>query len=650
MTPEEACPVRGLAKARSAVSARRSESRPMLRTRSDGLLNRRRRPSSFLALHVSRSLRSIIKKPGPRFASTLQVLSLAALTGLVIVIFSFPTPGEGEDDAGLAVQASLVRAKVEAIRQRRKDVSESLGKPKPSLKPKRRKKGSKIHPRKLGIIETVRKRFRFDHVKPLTRVERVQVGTFNETRRIGITNIAIYPEKANRFDVPWLLLRRVETRSFEETGYKILYSPMKGKASDGIGHGLTVLNAEVSTALNLGLSYTHRLGIYGSISREQRTAVEDIFGWGVGEVPRRFIQNEVCEVQFISNKRPPQQGTERCPVCRGIREDSALPIHDVVEIPSSLSYGCVSCHSRQQAVIDFMYSHAKNNTLFQMSPTKCDQSPKSPDFTMSYRYFYWKYWDMHGNKSFGSLPSGERKREGQQWAPPITKRGSVHLPENELVIAIHARRGDFLAEKTRRMVSSKVFAAVVRTAMDTVLEVGGVFSEMPVAVIVYSEGRRRKGAFGGLHDRALMDHDFVDTDGQVRDAMWFHRLLVPEGRSTNGNKTHSMREEGMHFPDGVRIEFRISTDLSEALHEMASADIFIGSPSDLSQYAVRVISRSGMQLLPKYMGAMDVCCMASFNERSGSVPRARRLIEFWRMYAMANEASAIRALRESLEK
>lgn len=644
--PEKARPARGLAKARSEVSARPSDSRPMLRTRSDGRLNPRGRLQSHLALRVSRSLRNIIKKSGPRFAYTLQVFSLAALGALAIVIFSFPTPGEGEDDAGLVLQTSAVRAKVEAVRQSRKDVSESVEKPKPSLEPKRRKKRSKIRLRRLGIIATVKKRFRFAHVKPMTRVERVQVGTFKETRRIGITNIAIYPTEVNRFDVPWLLLRRVDTRSFEQTGYKILYSPMKVKASDGIGHGLTVLNAELSTALNLGLSYTHRLGIYGSISREQRTAVEDMFGWGVGEVPRRFIENEVCEVELISNKHPPQKGMERCPVCRAIREDSALPIHEVVEIPSSLSYGCVSCHSRQQAVIDFMHSHAKNNTLFQLSPTKCDQSPKSPDFTLSYRYFYWKYWDTHGNKSFGSLPVAERKVEGQHWTPPISKRGSINLPENELVIAIHARRGDFFAQKRRRMASGKVFAAVVKAAMDTVQEVGGVFSEMPVAVIVYSEGRRRKGTVGELHEMALMDHEFVDTDGQVRDAMWFHRLLVPEGRSTNGNNTHSMREEGMHFPDGVRVEFRISTDLNVALHEMASADIFIGSASDLSQYAVRVISRSGIQLLPKYIGSMGVCCMARFNDRSGAVRSARRLVEFWRMYAMANEASAIRALKE----
>lgn len=645
MTPKKEHHGRGLAKARSEASASPRDWRRMLHTRSDRLLGIRGRLPRRLALRVSRSVRTIIKNSGSRFVYTVQGLSIAGLAILLVIVLSFPAPGESRYDAGFGFRRSVVRERVDAVRRSRQNVSVPVM-PKPSLKPRRRKKAHATYPKRLGIIETVRKKLQHFHVGTTAHVERVEIGTFKEARRIGITNIAIHPAEVNRFEVPWLLLPRVETRSFAESGHRILYSPIKEKASGGIGHGMTVLNAELSTALNLGLSYTHRLGIYGTISQERPTAIEDLFGWGVGEVPRRFIEKEVCIVERITHKQPPETGAERCPVCTAIREDSNVPVRNIVEISASLSYGCVSCHSRQLAVIDFMHAHGKNNTIFQMSPTKCDWCPKSPDFSLSYRFFYWKYWDLHENKTFGSLPSSGRKLEGQQWAPPVTRREPINLSEQELVIAIHARRGDFFKEKKRRMVPGKVFATVVKTAMDVIHKVGGVFSEMPVAVILYSEGRRQTGAIGDMHEQAVMDHEFVDTDAQVREASWFHRQLLPTSRSAPVNKTHTLVEEGGHFPNGLRVEFRISTDVSAALHEMASADVFIGSASDLSQYAVRVVSRGGMQLLPKYIGSMGPCCMGRFDERSGTVRKRKTVEDFWRMYAMANEASAERAWQE----
>lgn len=298
--------------------------------------------------------------------------------------------------------------------------------------------------------------------------------------------------------------------------------------------------------------------------------------------------------------------------------------------------------------MEFISLHGRNNTLYQMSATKCDSCPKSPDFSLSYRYFYWKYWDIHGNNSFGMMPAAGRKLEGQLWTSPVTRRGQINLPEQELVVAIHARRGDFFKEKKRTMISADVFAKVVQTTMEVIHKVGGIFSDMPVVVIVYSEGRRMGKTGGDVHEQASMDHDFVDTDGQVRDALWVHSLLLPASRIAFTNKTHTTSEIGGMFPHGMRVEMRVSTDVRLAVHEMASADVFIGSASDLSQYAVRVISRAGMQLLPRYGGSIGNCCVGRFDGGSGQVGKKSALEQFWRMYAMANGKSAERAWREGV--
>lgn len=633
--------MRGLSKARSEYTSRGSVSR-MTRAQSDAALYRRGGYSPHrLFLRATRSIRKLTPSTARHVVSILQLLSLVALVALLLTIFSYPIPGE-EDSIG-TLRASSVRYQISRMRQERGKMPVT---PKPSVSPKRGRKQTLSQPRKLVALKrsAVKSEVRKDI--PKTHIERTSVGSFKDVRRVGIWNVAILPAEANRFDVPWLLWDRVDTASFARSGYRILFSTLKTRLSDGIGHGMTVLNAELSTALSLGLSYTHRVGIYGSLSRELPEAVENIFGWGVGEVPRRFIEREVCSIEYASRRNPSAVGENRCPLCKAIRNDSVLPIHGIVEIPASFSYGCVSCHSRQTSVQSFLKQHGRNFTLFQMSPEKCDQSPKSPDFKLSYRYFYWKYWDVHADSSIGSLPPVEKKEQGKHWALPFQKRQPLRLRQDELNIAVHARRGDFLFEKQRRMISARAFRNVIKEVVAAVHEVGGVFAKMGITVTVYSEGRRND-IVGHLHDAKLMDHDFVDTDGQVRDARWFHRLLVPSENPVGGNKTHSARESSAQFTGGVRVEFRISTDFAEAVHEMGSADVFVGSASDLSQYAVRVISRAGVQLLPEYIGAVEECCLVKFHHRYGGVSRPKRLVEYWRLYAMANERSAERAVEEA---
>lgn len=80
---------------------------------------------------------------------------------------------------------------------------------------------------------------------------------------------------------------------------------------------MATLNAEVMTALRLGLTYTHRVARYGSLvsldfkrniglGREKGSVaglspaggrIEGFFGWGVGEIPREAVQEVACKVR-----------------------------------------------------------------------------------------------------------------------------------------------------------------------------------------------------------------------------------------------------------------------------------------------------------------------------------------------------------------
>lgn len=451
------------------------------------------------------------------------------------------------------------------------------------------------------------------------------------------------PSELSRFDVPWLMLPRVYMKSLEEARGRVLFSTLKVHMSDGIGHAFTVLNAEVTTALTLGLAYTHRVGFYGSLSKYERDLVENLFGWGASELPRSFLEREVCLVEEVSH-RPNAAQVDKCPICASILRNSTLPISSIVEVPESITYGCTSCRASRAAVKDFLKRHTEKNTLFQMAPQRCDLSPKAPDFTQSYQYFYWKYWDAHSSLSF---PPVHREENSKHKLPVPEKRTPVNFNEHELTIAIHARRGDFLdARNHRGMVSSHVFASVVREVSRKVRSVQSPFAKMPMAVLVYSEGRRVAGVSGGLHDVQLMDKKYVDSDGSVRDARWLHRLVVPSKSKAAGGDYATELEITSEFPAGVRLELRISTSIAESIHEMASADVFIGSMSDMSQYAVRTVSRAGIQLLPTYFGQLGGCCTVRFDPLTGRIYDGDRIDRYWRKYAQSNEGCAVRALRQ----
>lgn len=611
----------GLAKARSDAMPRRVASRgALMRAKSTFA-----RPGA--ALFIARSIRNRLR-PANRRRSAQNVLRpccVALLVGFIAGFLLFGGPGKievsgkREEDVG----KEEIKEKIEAIRLQMQ--RERLPKfAKISVKPRRRQWKGRL--RRLGKGLVRRNGVKdVELVKLSGRVERVHVGTYLDVRRVGVTTMHMVPAEAVRFNVPWLLLPRVETLPLSRSGWRVLHSTIRELSSDGLGHGMTVVNAELSTALNLGLTYTHRVGMYGSVSRRRPEAVEEMFGWGVGEIGRDWVERELCVVRRVSNFGK-DVGMEMCPVCERVRDEAGM--ERIVTVPVGLSYGCVSCTPRQKAVKKFLRAFGRNRTVYEMDAARCDASPKSPDFALSRGYFYWKYWDAHADGRWGRVERMEGK--GAPVGADVTRRRPVELDERELVIAVHARRGDFFQEKGRRMVGANVFVKVLLQVMEAVGVVGGVFAKMQVRVMVYSEGRRLKGVSGLSHDDGLSDHVFVDIDGQVRDGEWWLGLLLPKN-----DTRHTFR-------NGVKVEMCVGGHVERAFHDMVSADIFLGSASDLSQYAVRVIARAGLVLLPDYGGGVPGCCVLRFGPH-GRVRHHRWMVDMWRRYVFANQHSARRA-------
>lgn len=194
---------------------------------------------------------------------------------------------------------------------------------------------------------------------------------------------------------------------------------------------------------------------------------------------------------------------------------------------------------------------------------------------------------MHSSLAFPFVPR-ERKSEGM--LPVPEKRIGVNFEEHEFTIAIDAGREEFVeSRKHGELVSSGAYARVVQQVWRKVRGVSP-FARMPVAVVVYCEGRHAAGVSGRLHEVHSMSRKYMTSDGSLRDARLFHRLVTSGKSKAVWNESGTELAVTREFPGGVRVEVRRSISMSESVHEMASADVFIGSMSDMSQYAIRTVS------------------------------------------------------------
>eukprot|EP00178_Gracilaria_changii_P019955 TRINITY_DN5793_c0_g1_i1.p1 TRINITY_DN5793_c0_g1~~TRINITY_DN5793_c0_g1_i1.p1 ORF type:complete len:468 (-),score=24.79 TRINITY_DN5793_c0_g1_i1:2916-4319(-) len=408
------------------------------------------------------------------------------------------------------------------------------------------------------------------------------------------------PAQHNRLLYPWLVLPFVRPPSLIESGFRLLHSSVSEDCTAGLGHAFTVVNAELSTALLLQASYSHRSTHLSTIPVDPDT----LFNWGEGFLSRSEVGDRFCHLHRDSIE---------CPVCEEISDEGHNLFHRIAVVPLEISYGCVSCRSNLNRVIKYLDEHGQNHTLLQMHPGRCKELPKSPDFTLSRPFFYSQYWRASPKSS---------------------------LSETNLNIVIHARRGDFFSHSNRRMTSLRVFAKVLRNALAIVNNVGDIFSQIPVKVVLFSEGRQLRHS--APHDVSSMDNQFLDTDMQPKHAGHLYELLAEEVVQPEHVR---FPRRSVSFPHGISVEFRIATDIEDAVRCMVAADIFVGSASDLSEYSIRVVSRAGLQFLPDYLGFVSGCCAIKFGKH-GQIDKAyaQLMEEYWTLFVRSNRASALRAV------
>lgn len=438
-------------------------------------------------------------------------------------------------------------------------------------------------------------------------------------------SLALEHPVKSRFDMPWQRIPKVRTKSLKESRNRILYSPIAASGTSGIGHVMATVNAEITTALGLGLTYTHRKPSFGLLTKTNPNTLEDFFGWGENEIPRVRVQTELCQTDFVDDQKMPERVLRKkgrqCPVCHGLStnsHNSTLNVVRTVNVPHEVSFRDQACKSGDCAR-EFS-SHAEHNlpnTLLLMSANRCGLLPAMSNFSQSAPWFYWKYWSRS----------------------PRTRRGDhdVTYRPDELNIAVHIRRGDFLSVTNRDVTKSHVFAKVIRSVQSMIQRHGGPFASLPVAVHIYSEGKRRPGSnTTSLHNIDELSNEYVDSEGVVRDVSWWRALLEQTSpQSTAGNNTLSSFNP-------VRIVMKISVDTIVSLHEMIAADVFVGSRSGLSWNVVGSLSR-GLQLHPVSCGKKqsDWRC---FDNETGEFNETR-VLPYWDAYAKEFE-NTLPAMRE----
>lgn len=333
----------------------------------------------------------------------------------------------------------------------------------------------------------------------------------------------------SRFDVPWNRTPDVHLPTLAESGHRVLFSSVSSAANSGLGHMLAVMNSEVHTAMLLGLTYTHRLSSYGSLSAKNVMRVDDFFGWGRDEIPRLNVYNSVCgeknngtydgpwKERGSGKKRKLRRPCMECEQIKnpGVSRDHALlgmDVRQLIQVPTSVSFHLCNSVSDPEldslscrAVRDFRSKYTNvSHTLFHMGAAVCDILPALSDFSRTRGWFYWRYWRAHMRQ--------------QNMLQSLRSRPKLQMSDRELSIAVHVRRGDFLLKQNKRkgrtLVSMKTFAQAVRNVIVVVQSEAGPFSALPVRVYIYSEGKRPAGSRAqDAHDVTKLSNEFVDMDG-----------------------------------------------------------------------------------------------------------------------------------------
>lgn len=476
----------------------------------------------------------------------------------------------------------------------------------------------------------------------------------------------LVPEYMSRFHVPWFVpFKSFALKSTREANYRILYSPVRHAMSDGIGHSMAIVNYEIRVAQKLGIAYSHRVSNYSSLTESDVNAVEEFFGWGgnVG-LTRSELQKEVCIPEGGEGTKWASElfsQRYRCNICAKLRRPNKYEMKHIVDLDESVSYQCVNGTRTHQVcdadIAKFLKKHDKAHTLFQLPTEVCEKPVSDSTFGYTKVYFWHKYWDRHSHYA--------RQRNG---LPIIPGTRSLSLSESSLTIAVHVRRGDFIHEpavrKKRTVIEDKKYAILISRAIRIVQDEGGVFSKMPIDVIIFSEGRVIENGPLSSHSVSAQDKQYYDSEGKRRTYKWWEKLIT-ESALKQFTKDATSTDPAVLWKDDatlrktmsrVKVQLRIAEPTLQSMHEMSSSDIFIGSKSGLSTHAVWALSR-GVSLMPSGAPIASegmpigpakerICCTVGFDVRTLRLNTGKFRM-YWHAYALANAASAARALKAS---
>lgn len=486
------------------------------------------------------------------------------------------------------------------------------------------------------------------------------------TRRVIYENqdkfatYAALPSTANRFETPWRLPHRVRLPTLEEARYRVLYSALKEEVGEGLGHHIRTIAADIGTALRLGVAYSHRNPRHGALSQKNPRSVEMLFNLAQGYMPRNFLRDSICLIDdaIRFNKTT-------CPRCTKLRTANTLGIQHIVTLPRSLTHGWTVddefTSSGRRKIDAFLASeeHSRPFTLLEMPSGDCERHIAAQFIgPQTSAYLFQRYWDLHGGSiharrlgvqsgagTGGGTNNHYHYRErtvNNNWDSVHNKPkdGGEHInigfSQNELNVAIHARRGDFF-KFGRPRVSILTYGKVLRAVMKVVHHEGGAYAKMLVVVRIYSEGLARKSEMEEQgHDMRRRTTRFQDADGAVLDSDVIYSLLHDIGT----------------FPHGFRIEMKVSADTVRSVHEMVAADVFIGSESTLGSVIVQSLSRGAAILLPVRRGKFEPdtfiwrhALRTHFDGDSGTLLEPMYFAKLWRKFIRFTENSAAHAVR-----
>eukprot|EP00172_Hildenbrandia_rubra_P000634 Plantae.Rhodophyta-Hildenbrandia_rubra.ctg13418.p1 GENE.Plantae.Rhodophyta-Hildenbrandia_rubra.ctg13418~~Plantae.Rhodophyta-Hildenbrandia_rubra.ctg13418.p1 ORF type:complete len:585 (+),score=81.32 Plantae.Rhodophyta-Hildenbrandia_rubra.ctg13418:1782-3536(+) len=439
----------------------------------------------------------------------------------------------------------------------------------------------------------------------------------------GITsNVTNTARKLTRFDKPFYRYPDLHPDSQHllnnlnriESNNRVLLSSVANDVGDGLGHRLMIMAAERLLAHKLNAIYSHRVSLYGSLTKGvgNEKAVERFFGWGDNwDLTRDDVLERDCEkVRKVKD----DCHAERIG-CEKLKESSSLKTVVKVEWDVMLCFIGKTVNGTSDAKkeknlecerilksFEEKYRDTKN-VLFELEGKNCYWKFATSNFEIVRRWFVERFW--------------ERRKVD-------VKERSLDWDEKEVHIGMHIRRGDFFMKRYshRLMVPDATYIHVLRRMMEKIDEqsLRSSRSSSPrrrYRVHVYSQGKSRSEKEGEFidHDVSKARHKYVSEDGAEKPDGYWLDLLV------NGSRAlESLRNR-------VKFDLQISTDTLKSIDGMVSSDVFIGGTSGLSYHVVRMYSRGLMLMITdskyenpsdKFVQNIDVTGQGVFTKKKGT--------------------------------